>query len=83
MDATVMTAKELKAQLRLRCAIGTLAKQKAIRHIKRLIAAKGHRLGDYTMREISLMAESYLEEHRAELVELVRPLATKIVANWR
>ena len=82
MEATVMTAKELRQQLRLRCAIGTLAKQKAKKRIMAMVKSRGQRISDYTCRELSLMAESYLEEHRAELV-LVRPLAKEIVLGKR
>ncbi len=33
----------------------------------------------FTCRELSLMAESYLVEHREELLSLVQPLAEQIL----
>jgi len=40
METTVLTARELAAQLRLRGAVATLAKQQAIRRVKQQVAAK-------------------------------------------
>src|SRR6516164_6256101 len=40
METTLLTARELAAQLRLRGAVATLAKQQAIRRVKQQVAAK-------------------------------------------
>lgn len=49
--------------------IHTLAFQRAIRIIKKQIAADGVRLGDVTSRDLKIWANYYLEAHRAELIE--------------
>jgi hypothetical protein len=44
---TVMTAKEMMAQIRLRAATATLAKQQATKKVKQQIAAQGRRLHEF------------------------------------
>ena len=77
-NATVLTAKEMKAQIRLRCATATLARQSARRKAIEQLRAKGHRVHDYTNRELSVLAEQYLSEHE-ELWPKARALAEEIL----
>jgi hypothetical protein len=56
--------------------IHTLAFQRAIRIIKKQLAANGERIWDFTARDIKLRANDFLQAHRAELfaatIEVVR-----------
>jgi hypothetical protein len=47
----------------------TLARQKAVKAIKRQLQARGIRLNDVTARDIHIWADAYLEVHRQELIE--------------
>jgi hypothetical protein len=51
--------------------IHTLAFQRAIRIIKKQLAAQGERIWDFTARDIKLRADDYLQAHRAELTAWV------------
>jgi hypothetical protein len=51
--------------------IHTVAFQRAIRIIKKQIAADGVRLGDVTARDLKIWANYYLEAHRSELTAWV------------
>jgi len=83
METTVLTARELAAQLRLRGAVATLAKQQAIRRVKQQVAAQGRRVHEFTARELSPMAEDYLAQHREELIAKAKVLAEEILAKRR
>ena len=47
----------------------TLARQKAIKAIKRQLQARGIRITDVTARDIHIWADAYLAAHRQELIE--------------
>jgi hypothetical protein len=89
--AIVMASPSLspkRAQQRLlehRRAVIALAHQRAKRRVQASIRAKGQRLGDFSAREIALLAEDYLAQHRAELVaEAEHAIATwPGFARWR
>jgi hypothetical protein len=81
MDATtnVMTARELAAQLRLRCATATLAKQQAKKRVTKMLAAQGRRVHEFSAKELSLLAEDYLAKHREELMAQAAMVAEQIL----
>jgi hypothetical protein len=70
---------------RHRRAVIALAHQRAKRLVQASIRAKGQRLSDFSAREITLLAEDYLAQHRAELVaEAEHAIATwPGFARWR
>jgi hypothetical protein len=55
--------------------IATLVRYKAIKCVKREMAAKGVKLHQLTACQLQLLAEAYFESHRAELIRV----ATDIV----
>jgi hypothetical protein len=68
-----------------RRAVIALAHQRAKRLVQAGIRAKGQRLSDFSAREITLLAEDYLAQHRAELIaEAENAIATwPGFARWR
>jgi len=48
-----------------------------------MVRAKGERISDYTNRDLSLMAESYMAEHWEELLPGARALAEEILTKRR
>ena len=81
--AEVLTARELQRQLQIRAATGTLAKQRARKIVIEQVRAKGERISDYTNRDLSIMAESYMAEHWEELFPRARALAEEILTKRR
>ena len=79
---SVMTARELAAQIRLRTATATLARQSAKRKAIEQLRAKGHRVHDYSNRELSQLAEQYLSTH-SELWPRTRALAEEMLRKRR
>ena len=69
------------AQLRasMGMAVRVLAQQRAIREVKQQFRAQGLKTSNMTHREIVTAAEEYLAEHRARLIEEMKP----IVQRWR
>ena len=57
-----------RAAIRLRLAVAVLARQAAIKATKAELRAKGLKLSNFTHRDIVVLAEEYLAEHREELV---------------
>jgi hypothetical protein len=82
-DVKVMSARELLAQIRLRTATATFAQQAAKRRVKDQIRAEGRKVWDYTARDLTLMAEKYLAEHREELIPQARIWAEEFLTKKR
>jgi hypothetical protein len=61
-----------------RHAVLTLALMRAKKAVQANIRAKGHRLSDYSAREISHLAEDYLVQHGVRL----RAEAEHTIATW-
>jgi hypothetical protein len=85
MEKTVMTAKELAAQIKFRAAVVTFIKLQARDRIKQRIRADGQKVSAYTARELSEMADEYLLDpaHRDELVAKAREWAKDILTKRR
>jgi hypothetical protein len=68
-----------------RQAVSTLALQGAKKTVQANIRAKGQRIADLSAREITLLAEDYLSQHRAQLwAEAEHAIATwPGFARWR
>jgi hypothetical protein len=69
-----------QAQLRARMAraVAVLCHQRAIKEVKARIAGEGRKVAHFSMREIALMAEAYVAQHRPRLIAEARP----IVDRW-
>jgi hypothetical protein len=75
---TLPPKRVLERLQRHRRAVIALAHQRAKRLVQAGIRAKGQRLSDFSAREITLLAEDYLAQHRAELVAEAR----HVIATW-
>ena len=75
----------LERMQRHRHAVMVLALQRAKKAVQANIRAKGQRLADFSAREITLLAEDYLAQHRAQLwAEAEHAIATwPGFARWR
>jgi hypothetical protein len=82
-EVKVMTARELAAQIRLRTATATFAHQAAKRRVKDKIRADGGKIWDYTARDLTLLADQYLAEHREELIPQARIWAEEFLSKKR
>ncbi len=66
-------------------AVATLARQAAIKAIKAKLRAEGTRLSEFAAREITMMAEDYLAQHRDQLTAEAKALIARspYLARWR
>jgi hypothetical protein len=64
----VIATNSLSPAERLKSAVFTLALQRAKTAVKRQLQAKGHKVAHYSARDITMMAQAYLDQHRAELI---------------
>jgi hypothetical protein len=69
---------EANPSLRLNAAIVTLARQQAIKAVKRQYQAKGLKVHHFARRDIVMAANEYLREHRELIAE-----AAVVVEQWR
>jgi hypothetical protein len=72
------TAATEVAMSRHRWAVNTLARQSAIKAIKRQFQAQGVRLSEVPTKVIHILADAYLDVHREQLVAE----AEKTIATW-
>ena len=63
---------------RFQLAVRTIALLKAKKSVQAQIRARGQRISDYSCREMSVMAEAHLAQHREELINI----ATQVVATF-
>jgi hypothetical protein len=84
-NATVMTAKELKAQIQFRARIVTFVKLTAKNKVKDQIRARGEKVSQYFAKELAELADQYLmtAAHREELVALAREWVQEFMARRR
>ena len=81
----ILSSKLLERMQQHRHALIVLAMQRAKKVVKANIRAKGQRISDFSAREIALLAEDYLAQHRQELIaEAENVIATSpYFAQWR
>jgi len=48
--------------------IGTLARQEALKAVKKEVRAKGLKVSHFAARELNMMADNHLAQHRAKLI---------------
>ena len=63
---------------RFQSAVRTIALWKAKKAVQAQIRARGERIADYSCRDISVLAEAHLAQHRDELINK----ATQMVATF-
>jgi hypothetical protein len=59
--------------LRHRAAVATLARQAAIKAVKRQLQAQGIKLYSLSAKDIRVLADDYLAQHRARLIAEAKP----------
>jgi hypothetical protein len=64
--------------IRITTAAHVLAQLRARQHVKRQLQAQGLKVSHYSARDISVLANQYLAEHRAELM----PDAIAEITEW-
>ena len=64
--------------IRITTAAHVLAQLRARQHVKRQLQALGHKVSHYSARDISVLANQYLGEHRDELM----PPAVEQAQRW-
>jgi hypothetical protein len=83
-NGRVLTARELAKELRRRQACGTLAMYWARKAARDELRRKGFKVSNYTAAEITTLARTYLDAHRAELIaqakEVIR--TSPLFAQW-
>jgi hypothetical protein len=79
LTAPAMTAKELKQQIQYRGALHTAVMHNARTRVKEQLRAAGLKVNHYSAREITELAEEYVQHHREELIEAVRPWVRELV----
>ena len=77
--ATVMTAKELAQQIKFRACLAHAVLFKARTRVKDQLRAAGLKISHYSAREITELAEDYVQHHREELIEACRPWVHELV----
>ena len=86
MAARSLSAKQVQERLqRHRSAVAVLAMQSARREVKAQIRAQGLKVAHYSAKEISILAEAHLAQHREQLTaEAEHAIATwPGFARWR
>ena len=86
MATRSLSAKQVQERLqRHRSAVAVLAMQSARREVKAQIRAQGLKVAHYSAKEISILAEAHLAQHREQLTaEAEHAIATwPGFARWR
>ena len=79
MATRSLSAKQVQERLqRHRSAVAVLAMQSARREVKAQIRAQGLKVAHYSAKEISILAEAHLAQHREQL----RAEAEHAIATW-
>ena len=79
MTKAPLTAYEAALRARMITAACTLAHQRVIKATKEALRARGHKITDYSHREISLLAVEYAKRNGEELINE----AAETIERWR
>ena len=77
--ATVMTARELAQQQKFRACLATAVLFKARGRVKDQLRAAGLKISGYSARDLTALAEEYVEHHREELIQAVKSWVEEMV----
>jgi hypothetical protein len=68
----------LQQQMRMNMAVVTLARQRARREVKLALQRQGRRkLNGFAARELTILADAYLAEHQAELINEAKEIVER------
>ena len=84
-NATVMTAKELRAQIQRRACTVALCRLQTKDRVKEMIRAEGGKVSQYSAKDLAIMAEDYLNDpvHREEILAKVKPWVEEFLTKRR
>jgi hypothetical protein len=77
--ATTMTAKELAQQIKFRGCLHHAVLYRARNKVKDQLRAAGLKISGYSARDLTALAEEYVQHHREELIEAVTPWVKELV----
>jgi hypothetical protein len=75
---TNSTTRELAQQLKFRACLGHAVLYSARNKVKDQLRAAGLKISGFSARDLTALAEEYVQHHREELIEAVTPW----VRNW-
>ena len=82
---TNSTARELAQQLKFRACLGHAVLYSARNKVKDQLRAAGLKISGFSARDLTALAEEYVQHHREELIEAVTPWVKELVsqaADW-
>jgi hypothetical protein len=77
------TAREVAQQLKFRACLTHAALFRARNIVKDQIRAEGKKVSHYSARDLTALAEEYVQHHREELTNSVRPWVEQLVFKKR
>ena len=76
---TVLTARELAQQQKFRACLAHAVLYSARNKVKDQLRAAGLKISGYSARDLTALAEEYVQHHREELIQAVTPWVEKLV----
>ena len=77
--ATVLTARELVQQQKFRACLAHAVLYSARNKVKDQLRAAGLKISGYSARDLTALAEEYVQHHREELIKAVTPWIEEMV----
>jgi hypothetical protein len=77
--ATTLTARELAQQQKFKACLTHAVLYRARNKVKDQLRAAGLKISHYSARDLTALAEDYVQHHREELVQAVKPWVEELV----
>ena len=78
-EMTAPTAKELALQIKFRGCLAHAVLYRARNKVKDQLRAAGLKISGFSARDLTVLAEEYVQHHREELIQAVRPWVEELV----
>ena len=76
---TVLTARELAQQIKFKACLAHAVLYSARNKVKDQLRAAGLKISGYSARDLTALAEEYVQHHREELIQSVKPWVEELV----
>jgi hypothetical protein len=76
---TVSTARELAQQIKFKACLAHAVLYSARNKVKDQLRAAGLKVSGFSARDLTALAEEYVQDHREELIEAVKPWVEEMV----
>jgi hypothetical protein len=76
---TTLSAKELALQIKFKGCLHHAVLYRARNKVKDQLRAAGLKISGYSARDLTVLAEEYVQHHREELIEACRPWVEELV----